>query len=419
MSIALSKGQKTDLTKTNPGLTRVFIGLGWKVNQAGDSFDIDGAAFLLGANGKCPREEDFVFYGNPSGRQGAVVHSTGKSGTADAGQVVVDFNKVPQDIDKISFTITIYDADKRSQNFGLVSELYVRVMNQDGLEIVRFNPGRFTVETAIVAAELYRYKGEWKFNAVGSGYMGGLAALCGDFGIDVAAQQETPAPKVESKPVPPAVPPAAPPAAKVKLAKIELKKKGDVISLEKKPNQKLGEIRVNLNWSQRAGKSGGFFGKLAGDKKIDLDVGCLYELKSGQKGVVQALGNAFGSLQQPPYIKLDQDDRSGTVAGGENLTINGDKVVEFRRVLVYAFIYEGVPNWAQADGVVTIYQPGGPDIVVKMDEHSGSKRMCAIALFENQNNETFSIQRLVQYFSGHREMDKEYGWNMRWVAGSK
>ena len=418
MSVSLSKGQKADLTKTNPGLTKVIVGMGWKVNKTGSlDFDLDGAAFLVGMNAKCPREEDFVFYGNPNGRQGAVVHSAGNTRTSAVEQIVLDFAKMPPDIEKVSFTITIYDADKRNQSFKSVSDIYVQVTNHDGLELVRYNLSNFSVETAIVAAEIYRYKGEWKFNAVGSGYTGGLAALCKDFGIDVISQPDSsPAPKAEVKPTPA----PAPPASIVNLSKIELKKKGDVINLEKKPNQKLGAIRVNLNWNQKSQESSGLFGKmLGGGKKIDLDLGCLYELKSGQKGVVQALGNVFGSLHQPPYILLDGDDRTGAVTGGENLSINGDKISEIKRILIFAYIYEGVPNWAQADGVVTIKQTDGPDIVVKMDEHGNNKIMCAIAMIENQNNETFSIKRLVQYCNGHKELDKAYEWNMRWKAGSK
>jgi len=405
LSISLSKGQKSDVTKSNPGLNKVIVGMGW----TSTGVDIDGAAFLLGTNGKCPREEDFVFYGNPNGRQGAVVLQNARR-AGDNEQILVDFSKMPRDIEKISFTITIYDADK---TFGSVSNIYVRVCNHDGVELLRYDIAGFLVETAIVAAEIYRYKGDWKFNAVGSGYKDGLAALCNDFGIEVEEQKPGgPVPKTEAKP-------AKPPAAKVNLSKIELKKKGQTVNLEKKPNKKLGEIRVNLNWNRKTQDSGGFFGKFLGGTKIDLDLGCLYELKSGQKGVVQALGNVFGSMHQPPYMMLDRDDRTGAVEGGENMFINGDKLAEFKRILVFAYIYEGVPNWTQADGVVTIKQLGGPDVEVKMDEHGNNKTMCAIAMIENQDNETFRIQRLVQYFNGHKDMDRTFGWNMRWVAGRK
>ena len=207
----------------------------------------------------------------------------------------------------------------------------------------------------------------------------------------------------------------------VNLNKIELKKKGQSINLTKN-NNALGEILVNLNWNQQDSgkKSGGFFSSLLGKtKQVDLDLGCLYELNNGDKGCVQALGNAFGSYESFPYIKLDGDDRTGSVTGGENLRINGNKISEIKRVLVYAFIYEGVANWSQADGVVSLKYPAGPEIEVKLDEHQNGQIMCAIAMIENVNNETFKVERLVEYFNGHKNMDQAYNWGMNWVAGRK
>ena len=204
----------------------------------------------------------------------------------------------------------------------------------------------------------------------------------------------------------------------VNLSKIELTKSKQSINLEKK-NATLGEIVVNLNWNQ-AKSSGGFLAGLLGKNKgIDLDLGCLYEMKDGSKGCVQALGKAFGNFERYPYIQLDGDDRSGAVSGGENLRINGNKIAQIKRIVVYAFIYEGVANWAQADGVVTLSYPGGQDIVVRLDESRSNAVMCAIAMIENVDNETFRVQRLVEYFNGHRDLDKAYNWGMKWRKGSK
>ena len=204
----------------------------------------------------------------------------------------------------------------------------------------------------------------------------------------------------------------------VNLSKIELTKTGQSINLEKK-NATLGEIVVNLNWNQ-AQSGGGFFANLLGKNKgIDLDLGCLYEMKDGSKGCVQALGKAFGSYKLFPYIQLDGDDRSGAISGGETLRIDGNKIKQIKRIVVYAFIYEGVANWGQADGVVTLSYPGGQDIVVRLDETRSNAIMCAIAMIENVNNETFRVQRLVEYFNGHRELDKAYNWGMQWRKGSK
>ncbi|KGR85753.1 TerD family protein [Lysinibacillus odysseyi] len=207
----------------------------------------------------------------------------------------------------------------------------------------------------------------------------------------------------------------------VNLNKIELTKKGQSINLEKK-NAKIGRITVNLNWNQQVQKpSGGFLSSLFGGKNngTDLDLGCLFELKNGDKGCVQALGNSFGNYQNWPYIELDGDDRTGSISNGENLRINGDFLKEIKRIVIFTFIYQGVTNWAQADGVVTLSYEGGQDIIVRLDEHRSDRRMCAIALIENVNDETFKVERLVEYFNGHENLDRAYGWGMNWTPGRK
>jgi len=204
----------------------------------------------------------------------------------------------------------------------------------------------------------------------------------------------------------------------VNLNKIELTKKGQSINLQKQ-SASLGEIVVNLNWNQQQ-SSGGLLSNIFGKNKgIDLDLGCLFELTDGSKGCVQALGNAFGSLHELPYIQLDGDDRTGAISGGENLRINGNQIAQIKRIVVYTFIYKGAANWSQADGVVTMTYPGGSDIVVRLDETGSNLGMCAIAMIENINNETFRVQRLVEYFKSHVELDRAYDWGMQWRAGSK
>ncbi|ADF39530.1 TerD family protein [Priestia megaterium] len=191
MAINLSKGQKVDLTKTNPGLTNVVVGLGWDVNKydGGNDFDLDSSVFLLNEAGKCASESDFIFYNNTTGANGAVEH-TGDNrtgvGEGDDEQVQVDLKNVPQSIERIAFTITIHEAEARGQNFGQVSNAYVRILNAtNDEELIRYDLGEdFSIETAVVVGELYRHGGEWKFNAIGSGYQGGLAALVNDFGLN-------------------------------------------------------------------------------------------------------------------------------------------------------------------------------------------------------------------------------------------
>ncbi|MBR1554815.1 MAG: TerD family protein [Oscillospiraceae bacterium] len=189
--VNLSKGQKVDLTKTNPGLTKIMVGLGWDINKydGGSDFDLDAAAFLLGADGKAASEADFVFYNNKEHASGSVVHTgDNKTGAGDGDDEVIniDLSAVPANVDKIDFTVTIFEADARNQNFGQVNNAYIRILNQEnGEELIHFDLGEdFSIETAVVVAELYRYNGEWKFNAIGSGFSGGLAALCRNFGLD-------------------------------------------------------------------------------------------------------------------------------------------------------------------------------------------------------------------------------------------
>lgn len=190
MPINLSKGQKVSLTKDNPGLNNILVGLGWDVNgfDSGTSFDLDASVFIADASGKCPSDKEFIFYGNKEHTSGAVKHmgdNTTGEGDGDDEQIHIELNKVPDNLEKIAFTVTIYEAEQRHQNFGQVSNAYIRIIDEaTGTELVRFDLGEdFSIETAVVVGELYKNNGEWKFNAIGSGFQGGLAALCGHYGI--------------------------------------------------------------------------------------------------------------------------------------------------------------------------------------------------------------------------------------------
>lgn len=194
MAVNLSKGQRVSLDKS---VTMARIGLGWDINRydGGQDFDLDACVFLLGANGKVIKDEDFVFYNNLSARNGAVVHTgdnrTGE-GDGDDEAIIIDFSKVPQEVEKIAVTVTIFDGAQKNQNFGQVSNSYVRVIkidnpdDQGGEEVLRFDlVEEFSIETALVVCEIYRYNGDWKFNAVAAGYQGGLEALCRSYGVNI------------------------------------------------------------------------------------------------------------------------------------------------------------------------------------------------------------------------------------------
>ena len=274
---------------------------------------------------------------------------------------------------------------------GTMGEISSHTLSINGAITFTLTGQDFSSERAIVSGELYRKNGEWRFAAVGAGFNGGFSELIKQYGgkVDVP---------VSTKPV-------------------ELRK-GQKVNLEKPSGS--GEILINLNWHKGESK-GGLFSSLFGGKSgaIDLDLGCLFELKDGTKGAIQALGKRFGSLEKPPYVMLDGDDRTGAVEGGENLRVNGRKIYMIRRLLVYTFIYEGIANWREADGVVTVKCPGSRDIIVRMDEYDTRDGMCAIAMFENVRDEALSVEKLVRFFSGHEQMDRYYHWGLRWVTGRK
>ncbi len=209
----------------------------------------------------------------------------------------------------------------------------------------------------------------------------------------------------------------------VSLSKVTLTKSAPSVSLTKRGGAG-GQLRVNLQWSTGAAAPAkkGLFARLAGggDTGIDLDLACLWEFTDGSKGVVQALGNAFQAPDQgTPIIRLDGDDRSGAVTGGENMFIDLSRTAEITRILVFAFIYEGVPNWASADGVVTLFPASGPEIEVRLDEADSSSPTCVIAMLENQGGEIV-VRREVRYIrGGQADVDAAYGWGMDWARGRK
>ncbi|MFO1367007.1 MAG: TerD family protein [Acinetobacter parvus] len=191
MAISLNKGGNLSLSKTDPTLVRILIGLGWDERATdGASFDLDASAFLLTASGKVRGDHDFIFYNQLKSQDGSVEHTgDNRSGQGDGDDesLVVDLSKVSPEVEKIAITVTIHDAQSRGQNFGQIANAFIRVVNQDsGIEIVRFDLAEdYSTETAMVFGEVYRHNGEWKFRAVGQGYAGGLAAMCQQYGIQV------------------------------------------------------------------------------------------------------------------------------------------------------------------------------------------------------------------------------------------
>ena len=420
----LQPGQNVSISKQTPHARGVEVVLAWE--PAGTPLEIDTSAFALTAEGKVRSDQDFVFYNQPELPGGGIRRAQ------DGKHFEIYFDKLPGAIEKIALTLTVHEGQRRGQSFSQLSRLRVELLDaQSKASIATFEPATGGMaETAVIAAEIYRRNEEWKFRAVGQGFVGGLAPLARNYGVDVADEQAPPPePAAPQPPSPaaaraqPAPPPSTPPpASPVRLGKITLDKKGQSISLEKK-GRGFERIEVNLNWSRHpAGASaggGGFFGRMLGSQKgIDLDLGCLLQLQDGRAGAVQALGNSFGALDEPPFIQLMGDDRTGDSAQGEFLYINGRHWDQLKKVLIFAFIYEGAPNWAAAEGVVTIKSPGQPTLEVRLDEHRSDRGMCAIALLENVGGD-LKVSKQVEYFRNHKEMDEAFGFGLRWKAGSK
>ncbi|MFH8974658.1 TerD family protein [Streptomyces sp. NPDC017890] len=428
----MSKGSNTPVPTT-----ALRVELGWRSGVGVP--DADASALLL-VGGKVRSDADFVFYNQPAHSSGAVRHE----GKRDAGgrvtdSLLVDLARVEPAIETV-----ILAASSDGGPFGRIPDLYIEVRDAaQNTVAARFdNPGA-TVETAFVLGEFYRRQGAWKFRAVGQGYDSGLEGLATDYGISVDEPQQapppapaaptvtTPPPAPPAPPVPqpaaaPPPPPAAPSAEPVRLTKVTLTKAAPSVSLTKQGGTS-GAMRVNLNWQVRKQFSG-WARKLgrpvAMHDDLDLDLCCLYELTDGSKGVVQALGNAFGSLHQPPFIHLDGDDRTGAVTTGENLTVNLDHKQHFRRVLVFVTIYEGARSFADLHATVTLQPQYGAPIDFSLDECTVPSTVCALALITNTGSDLV-VQREARYLvpergvSPQRTVDHAYGWGMNWTPGRK
>lgn len=419
--MSMPKGSNTPVPTT-----ALRVELGWRTGAGVP--DADASALLL-ATGRVRSDTDFVFYNQPAHPSGAVRHE-GKR-TAGAGvtdSLCVDLARVEATIERI-----VLAASADGGTFGQVPGLYIEVTDAvTGQAVARFDSPGATVETAFVLGEFYRRQGAWKFRAVGQGYSSGLEGLATDFGITVDEPQHTapPAAAAPVTPPPPAPVPPAPPTftpapapQPVRLSKVTLTKTAPSVSLAKQGGTS-GAMRVNLNWQVRKQLSGwgGRWGGGQGD--VDLDLCALYELADGRKGVVQALGSAFGALHRPPYIHLDGDDRTGAVASGENLTINLDHTRDFRRILVFVTIYEGATSFADLHATVTLQPQYGAAIDFSLDECTVPSTVCALALITNTGGDLL-VQREARYLvpqrgvSPQRTIDRAYDWGMNWTPGRK
>jgi len=403
--MSLRKGANTPVASP-----AVRVEFGWRTGPGAP--DVDASALLLTGGGRVRSDDDFVFYNQPVHPRGAVRHEGRRQDGAGVVETIqVSLSAVEQDI------ATVVLAASTDSTFGRVSGLCIRVLDAaTGAETARFDPVDATTETAFVLGELYRRNGAWKFRAVGQGYASGLAGLATDFGITV----DEPAPPVHV-PQPAPVPPPAP----VRLSKITLTKTAPSVSLTKQ-GATSGAMRVNLSWSARKPPRG-WMNKghdAVRLEDVDLDLSCLWELQNGASGIVHPINNQFGSFDQPPYVQLDNDDRTGGSEDGENLTINLDHASEIKRLLVFVAIYSGASSFAGLHGVATLHPPAGPPIEVQLDECTVPAPVAAIALIENVDGELI-VRREAKYIIlppgifKQQAVDLAYHWGLSWQPAAK
>ncbi|MEV6773253.1 TerD family protein [Nocardia sp. NPDC051030] len=439
----------------------VRIELGWQAGQGVP--DADASALLL-VSGKVRSDNDFVFYNQPVHPTGAVRHEGKQHGPTVLDVLSANLAQVEPQIETI-----VIAASASGGTFRQFQGLYVRVLDaSNGAELARFDSTGATTETAFVLGELYRRQGAWKFRAVGQGYDSGLAGLATDFGIsvdDAPAQPYTPPPTQQYVPPPPPrqqytqppqqqytqpptqqyvpppppqqqytpppqqqfVPPPAqqfvppPPQQRptpVSLSKISLTKESPTVSLTKS-GATGGTMRFNLNWTTTRGT--GLFGR---KRDLDLDLCCFYELVNGAIGSVRALDRRFGDLTNPPFIRLDQDDRTGASANGENLDINLDFTPLFRRILVFTSLYEGAPDFRGVHATATLYPLNSAPIEMTLDGCNDNSRDAVLAVIENINGElvvrrecTFIRPPAGRPGAGIAEIVRRYNWNFEIKAG--
>ena len=376
------------------------------LNIAAQGMDVDISCFGLDANDQLSDDRYMVFFNQKSCPGGGVALAIANGQST----FTVDVSCLPDSIYKLVFAASIGGE-------GTMRKLGPSSMRL-GSTTFMFSGADFQDEKAVIVGEVYKRNGQWRFGAVGQGYNGGLSALLKHFGGTEAV----------SPSIPVSLP--APEATNVSRSKITLEKRGDKVSLEKTGGRGCGRIRVNLNWNQEslpAVEAKGLFNKILGkgqpSQGIDLDLGCFFELGDGSPGGVQALGNSWGSFDRPPFIHLAGDDRSGSNVGGEDLFINGDRFDQIKRILIFTFIYNGAPNWAVTNGVVTIDVPGRAPVEVRLDNGTDAP-MCAIAMIENAGG-NLQVTKLVEYFrqagstSAHKLLNDRFGFGLRFSAGSK
>ena len=401
------QGQRVKLGElTNDLLLKVDINLSFTNTHP---ISVDISCFGVDAHNQLSDDQYMIFYNQKQSPCGAI--SIVNDTRQNSHTFQIDIKKLPLTIQKLVFTATI-DGSGTMKDLGTGA---ITLSDHTGIvSQFEFDKGNLNQEKALIIAEIY-LKGQWRFAAIAQGFNEGLSALLKHFGGEESAQKaSSPTPPSSSSSKPSPSKPSPPLNTKVSLSKVTLKKKGEKksISLEKSTNAN-NIIHINLNWDAPKSKKFSFLGSNA---PPDLDLGCMYRLKDGNKGVIQPLGNFFGNSHQPPYILLDKDDRSGSSTTGENLRIYKPELIDF--VMIFAMIYKGAKDFTTVNGRITVTDQKGNEVYIKLDAPDPKYTFCSVCSFKNTGS-ALDLKKEELYFSGHPDADKRFGFGFSWKKGSK
>lgn len=360
INVIIAKGQKIDVTKER-NFEEIAIGLNWKTISP--EIDINASAFLLNSLGICTRDEDMIFYNQHISREQAIIHSGPENGSLEIIRISV--KKIPPDIEKIALTLTIHEGETKGQSFSNVSDALCRIFNPvSGEELASFYFGEdLNKETAIVIGELYFHKGEWKFNAVGSGFNGGLTALVKNFGLEVdeTAQNEAPA-EIDRTPL--SIPGTVTPM------KLELKKKE----------------RINIHKSEKVTAT------LEWETKKDLDLYCFYVTKDNEVGKIYYRN--LGSPHSAPYIQLDGDS---LVHGKETIIIHQPEALRFVLFAAYSAIKNGFGSFKSMKVRAVVDNHQGQVVATPLHKRNSFSYWVAIAHIDFTRPNEMIVSHVEEY----------------------
>lgn len=406
------RGQKAKLQDLTPSRQiEVAVNVAPAAGQT-----IDLSCFGLDANGKLSDDRYFVFYNQKSSPCGGLAAAGPQGGSQEVFRI--DLARLPATIKRMVFIATL-DGTGTMATLG-VSHLKICAGGQTCASYT-FSGSDFKEEKAVMIAEIY-HKDVWRFAANGQGFNGGLSALVAHFGGQEIGPDATPKP-VQPPPLPPApaprpsAPPTpAPPPPKVNLGKVSLDKRGSSVPVDLKKSGGVQPIHINLNWDQPQAKRGFLSSLVSSSESVDLDLGCMFRLSTGEKGVIQPLGGNFGARNASPFIHLDKDDRSGAASDGENMYVFRPDLIDL--VVVFAMIYAGAANFSTVNGRLTIRDDSGSEVLIPLNSPDPGKPFCAVATIKREGG-AIRITKEERYYTGHPDCDRDFGFGFRWVAGGK